>query len=184
MPRSLFLGTRPVPALSAGQVSTVTTSFPVPPATPVSRYYVLAKSDHGSVVTEVSETNNVRMSASIPIGPDLIVLALGAPSTVVRGTSFTITDTTRNAGGASPQTATSYYLSANSTLDASDVLLGSHPVGALLADGAQNGQATVVVPPTQAAGNYYIIAKADGGDLATEISETNNVNSKTIKVNP
>ena len=180
----VFLGTRPVPALTAGQVSTVTTSFTVPPAMPVSRYYVLAKSDHGSAVIEIYETNNVRMSASIPIGPDLIVLALGAPSTVVRGTSFTITDTTRNAGGASPQTATSYYLSANSTLDASDVLLGSHPVGALMADGAQNGQATVVVPPTQAAGNYYIIAKADGGDLATEISETNNVNSKTIKVNP
>jgi subtilase family serine protease len=71
----------------------------------------------------------------------------------------------------------------NSTLDATDVPLGSHPVGALLADGAENGQATVVIPVTQAAGNYYIIAKADSGGVATEISETNNVKSKAIKVN-
>ena len=41
-----------------------------------------------------------------------------------------------------------------------------------------------MIPLTQAAGNYYIIAKADGGGVATEISETNNVRSKTIKVNP
>jgi subtilase family serine protease len=178
-----FLGTRPVPPLTAGQVSTVTTSFTVPPATPVAKYYVFAKSDHGSAVVEIAETNNVRMSAAIQVGPDLVVFALGAPTTVVRGTSFTITDTTRTAGGASPATTTSYYLSVNSTLDATDVPLGSHPVGALLADGAESGQATVVIPVTQAAGNYYIIAKADSGGVATEISETNNVKSKAIKVN-
>ncbi len=108
----------------------------MPAATPVARYYVLAKSDHGAAVIEVSETNNVRASSSIQVGPDLVVPVLDAPSTVVRGTSFTITDTTRNdRRRVRRATTTSYYLSVNSTLDASDVLLGSHSVGALLADG-------------------------------------------------
>jgi subtilase family serine protease len=180
----IFLGTRPVPALTAGQASVVTTSFAVPALTPVARYYVLAKSDHGAAVAEISETNNVKASSSIQVGPDLVVPALGAPSTVVRGTSFTITDTTRNDGGASVVTTTSYYLSVNSTLDASDPLLGSHSVSALPAGGAENGQATVVIPVGQAAGNYYIIAKADSGGVAAEITETNNVRSRAVKVNP
>ena len=180
----IFLGTRPVPALTMGQVDTVTTSFTVPAATPVSRYYLLAKSDHGAAVIEVYETNNVRASSSLQVGPDLAVILLGAPSSIVRGTSFTITDTTRNDGSSSPATTTSYYLSVNSGLDTSDVLLGSHSVGALLAGGAENGQATVVIPQTQAAGSYYIIAKADSGGVAPETSETNNVRVKSIKVNP
>ena len=146
--------------------------------------YVLAKSDHGSAVIEVSEANNVKTGPFIPVGPDLVVSVLGAPATVVRGTSFTITDTTLSSAGASAPTTTSYYLSVNSTLDAADVLLASHPVGSLLAGGAQNGQATVVIPVGQATGTYYIIAKADSGNVAVEINENNNIRSKAIRVNP
>ena len=180
----IFLGTRAVPALGAGQVSTETNSFTVPAATPMQRYYVLAKSDHGSAVIEVSETNNVKASSMIPIGPDLVVPTLGVPLTAVRGTPFTITDTTRNDGGAAVATTTSYYLSANSTLDAGDLLLGSHGVGPLLAGGSENGQATVVIPASQATGTYYVIAKADSGNVAAEILETNNVRLRSITVNP
>jgi subtilase family serine protease len=180
----VFLGTRPVPALAAGQVSTVTTEFTVPAATPVAKYYVLAKSDHSAAVIEVTETNNVRTGPYIQVGPDLVVSVLGAPTSVVRGTSFTITDTTLSSAGASAATTTSYYLSANTTVDAADLLLGSHPVGSLLAGGAQNGQATVVIPLSQATGLYYIIAKADSGNAAAEINENNNVKWKSIRVNP
>jgi subtilase family serine protease len=180
----VFLGTRPVPALAAGQVSTVTTPFTVPAATPVTKYYVLGKSDHGSAVIEVLETNNVRGGPYISVGPDLLVSEVGAPATVVRGTSFTITDTTRTSAGGSAATTTSYYLSVNTTLDAADQLLGSHPVGALLAGGAENGQATVVIPAGQATGIYYVIAKADNANVAVEINENNNVTRRTIRVNP
>jgi serine protease AprX len=180
----LFLGTRPVPELAGGQASTATTALTVPAATPVARYFVIAKSDHGSAVIEVSEANNVRAGGSIAVGPDLRVSALNAPATVVRGTPFTITDTTRNDAGAAAATTTSYYLSVNATLDASDLLLGSHGVSALALDGSENGQATVVIPATQATGNYYIIAKADAAGVVAEISEPNNVRTKTIKVNP
>jgi len=136
-------------------------------------------------VIELLETNNTRLSAtpSIPIGADLRVTPLGAPSTVIRGTPFTITDTTRNDGGAAAASTTSYYLSANNTLDASDVLLGSHGVGTLATGGLENGQATVVIPVTQAIGNYYIIAKTDSANIVVEAIETNNTISKSIRVN-
>ena len=180
----VFLGTRPVPALAAGQVSSVTTEFTVPAATPVAKYYVLAKSDHSSAVIEVLETNNVRGGPYITVGPDLMVSEVDAPANVVRGTSFTISDTTRSSAGGATATTTSYYLSVNTTLDAADLLLGSHPVGSLLAGGAENGQATVVTPAGQATGIYYILAKADSGNVAVEINENNNVTRKTIRVNP
>ena len=120
----------------------------------------------------------------MPVGADLVVTTLTAPIAVVRGTPFTVSDITRNDGGAAVATTTSYYLSVNSTWDASDVLLGSHGVSPLAAGGSENGQATVVIPATQATGNYYIIAKADSGNVAAEVSETNNVRLKSIKVNP
>ena len=55
--------------------------------------------------------------------------------------------------------------------------------GALATGTQENGQASVVIPATQATGNYYLIAKADNGNVASESNETNNVRSRTIKVN-
>jgi subtilase family serine protease len=180
----IFLGTRAVPALAAGGVSTETNPFSVPASTPVGTYYVLAKADHGSAVLELSETNNVKGVASIKIGADLVVVTLTSPTTVVRGTPFTVGDTTRTDGGAAVDTTTSYYLSTDKNWDAGDVLLGSRSVGALLAGASGTGQATIVIPAGQAIGNYYVLAKADSANVAVEISETNNLKANSIRVNP
>ena len=113
------------------------------------------------------------------VGPDLTVSALTAPATVVRGVAFTITDTTRNIGGGpAGATTTSYYLSVNSTLDASDVLLSGRAVSALAGVAEETGSVSVVIPASQATGNYYIIAKADNGSVVTELLETNNTRVK------
>jgi subtilase family serine protease len=81
-------------------------------------------------------------------------------------------------------TTTSYYLSTNSTLDASDVLLGSRTVNPLAPGGLESGGASVTVLVTQATGSYYLIAKADGSNAVAEASETNNLRTRFIKVNP
>jgi subtilase family serine protease/subtilisin family serine protease len=180
----VYLGVRTVPSLTAGQSSTVTTPLTVPAGTASGSYYVIAKADHTSSIVELLETNNVRASGLFKIGPDLSVSILNAASTVVRGTPFTISDTTRNDGSAVGSTTTSYYLSVNNTLDAGDLLLGSRTVGALASATSENGQVSVVIPATQATGNYYIIAKADNANVAVESNENNNVRTKTIKVNP
>lgn len=181
----VLLGTRTVPGLTGGQASTVSTALTVPAGTVVGSYFVIAKADHGGVVIELSETNNTRNSTSIKVGPDLTVSALTAPSTVVRGVAFTITDTTRNVGGGpAGTTTTSYYLSANSTLDATDLLLSGRGVSALAGGAEESASTSVVIAASQAAGNYYIIAKADNGSAVAELVETNNTRTRSIRVNP
>jgi subtilase family serine protease/subtilisin family serine protease len=181
----IYLGVRAIPALVAGETNTAPVTLTVPSTVPVGNYYVLAKADHLGAVAEFSEANNLRASGTVQIGPDLIVSALTAPSTVVRGVAFAVTDSTRNdGGGATGVTTTSYYLSTNSTLDASDVLLGSRTVNPLAPGGLEAGGASVAVPLTQATGSYYLIAKADGPNTTAEASETNNIRTRSIKVNP
>lgn len=180
----VYLGNRSVPVLAAGQLSTGASTVTVPAATSNGAYYLFAKADHASALTEVLETNNLRVSTLIRIGPDLVVLTLNALSTATRGSAFTISDTTRNDGSAVAATTTSYYLSVNNALDAGDLLLGSRSVNALAAGTQESGQAGVAIPASVAAGNYYIIAKADHSNVAAEGSEVNNTRTKIIKVNP
>jgi serine protease AprX len=180
----ILIGSRTVPPLAAGAVSTATTEFTIPATIPASRYYLLAKVDAGTTLLEVSESNNVKAGPSIGVGPDLVIHSVAAPSIVVRGTPFVVGDTTRNDGGAAAATTTAYYLSVNTSFDASDLLLGSRSVSALSAGGSETGQATVVIPAGQATGNYYVIAKSDSANVAVEISETNNGIYKSIKINP
>jgi subtilase family serine protease len=179
----VYLGSRTVPSVAAGQTSTATTPVTVPVGTASGSYYLIAKADYTSSLVELLETNNLRASGLFKIGPDLSVSILNAPATVVRGTAFTITDTTRNDGSAVGSTTTSYYLSLDNTLDASDVLIGGHAVGALATATGANGQASVVIPASQAAGTYYLFAKSDSGNVAAESNETNNTRSRTIRVN-
>ena len=108
-----------------------------------------------------------------------------APATADRNVAFVTTDTTRNLGGGPAiATTTSYFLSVNGTLDASDVLLTSRTVGALAGVADDSGSVSVVIPVSQATGNYYIIAKSDNGSVVTELLETNNTKVRSIKVNP
>jgi subtilase family serine protease len=179
------LGSRAVPDLAGGQGSNVTTPLTVPAGTASGSYYVIAKADPGGVVVELLETNNNRTSTVMKVGPDLTVSALTVPTTVVRSVAFTITDTTKNLGGGPvAATTTSYYLSVNGTLDASDVLLSGRAVSPLAGVADETGSVSVVIPASQATGNFYIIAKADNGSTVTELLETNNTRVKSLKVNP
>jgi serine protease AprX len=180
----LFLGARTVPPLSGGQISTATVSLTVPAGTASGTYYVIAKADSIGSLPEISETNNVRAGALSKIGPDLLVSIFNAPSTVVRGTAFTVGDTTRNDGSAAAATTTSYYLSTNNMLDAGDLLVGSRAVSALAYDAQHAAQVSIVIPATQTTGTYYLIAKADSANVAVEALETNNTRSRSIRIDP
>lgn len=180
-----FIGVRAIPALPPGETNSAQANLTVPAIVPVGVYYVLAKADNPGTIGELSETNNVRVGGTVQIGPDLLVSALTAPSTVVRGTAFSVADATRNDGGAATAvTTTSYYLSTNATFDAGDVLLGSRTVNPLTPAATDVGGASITVPVGQPTGNYYLIAKADGPNTVAEASETNNIRSRSIKVNP
>src|SRR5262249_31601736 len=92
---------------------------------------------------------------------------------------------TKNVGaGTTPATTTTYYLSLNGTLDASDIVVGGRAVPALAPGASDTGSATVTIPAGTATGSYYLIAQADSGNAVSETSEATNTTSRFMRVGP
>jgi subtilase family serine protease len=179
-----LLGARSVAELAPGASSSGSTPVSMPEGTAAGTWYILAQADDQGAVTETSESNNY-VARSIKLGPDLTVTAISAPSSAGAGQTISATDTTKNqGGGAAGVSLTQIYLSTDTALDASDTLLGSRSVAALAAGASSSGSSAVPIPEGTAAGNWYILAKADGPGAVTETSESNNYLVKSIKLGP
>ncbi|HEY7679451.1 MAG TPA: CARDB domain-containing protein, partial [Terriglobia bacterium] len=145
---------------------------------------------HLITATATDSGGNVeRRSVTITVNqapqPDLIISTLTVPATAAAGAAITVTDTTRNQGTATADpSATRFYLSANNTLDASDVSLGERAVATLNVGQSSAASTSLTIPATTAGGSYYVIAKADAGDALPELLETNNTRAGTILIGP
>jgi subtilisin family serine protease/subtilase family serine protease len=178
----VFLGSRGVGSLAPSGSTSASTAVGIPAGTLSGTYYVIAVADWNAAVAESVETNNVR-STSVRIGPDLVVSALSAPSSVIAGTSVDVSDTTKNQGAdAAAASLTHFYLSSNGSLDATDVFLGTRAVSPIDAGLSNVGSVALVIPASTTGGTYYIIAKADGDNTVMESLETNNTRVRSISV--
>ncbi|HET9271545.1 MAG TPA: S8 family serine peptidase [Vicinamibacterales bacterium] len=179
----VFIGNRSVPRLLPGETHAGSTTLRIPPSTVTGTYYVLVRSDWDAQVPENVETNNVKASGSIKIGPDMAVSALTVPASAAAGVAFSISETTLNQGGGrAAATATRFFLSTNSSLDAADVLLGSRDVSELAAGASSAGSTSVTVPASTPGGSYYVIASADAPKTLAETNEANNTRSVSLKI--
>lgn len=119
-------------------------------------------------------------------GSDMIVTAVsGNVTSITRGSSFTITSSTKNQGNASSgvTTQTGFYLSTDATITSSDTLLGSASISSLPVGNSVQTSTTVTVPSNQARGTYYLGAIADYTGLVPELNEgNNNLTGMTIQV--
>jgi len=179
----LLNGSRPVGALAAGTASSGTVTVTIPASTPSAAYFLLACADDLNIVPETNEANNcVAASTSPTVTVTLADLTetsvtMNPPAPVrAPGTTFSATDTAKNAGSAAAGSSTTrYYLSLDGVKDASDTLLtGSRAVPGLLAGASQSGTATVTIPATTPLNTYFVLACADDLHVVTEASETNN----------
>jgi subtilase family serine protease len=178
------LAERAVAALAGNGADAATTPVTIPPGTVAGVYYLLAQADAAAGNAEVIETNNLR-AVQVRVGPDLVVLSLGAPGAVAAGAGMTVTDTAKNQGGAvASASSVGLYWSSNTTLDASDAALGSRSVPALEAGTGSSGSTQVVVPAGAAPGTYYVIARADRDADVIESNEANNTAYVVIHVGP
>jgi subtilase family serine protease len=178
----VFLNSRSASALDPGSISIVTTPLIIPGGTPPGKYFILSKADDSNIVQETIESNNTR-SAAISIGPDLTISYLVAPASVVGGASLSITDTTRNAGGASASTSsTGYYLSTNTSLDPLDLFLGSRIVPILGPGATHSTKTSIVIPAGTSPGPYFLITQADDSKVIVESNEANNIKYLPIAV--
>jgi subtilase family serine protease/subtilisin family serine protease len=181
-PGDISLGSRSVPALASGASHSGPASLMVPAGTSAGSYYLLARADGAEVVGESVESNNL---ATLPIrvGADLMISAFSTPSAVGNGTPFTVTDTTTNQGtGVAGASTTSYYLSVDPALDGNDVLLGSRAIPALDSGTASSGSTTLTIPVGTASGGYFVLARADAGNVVSESLEGNNLASRIVHV--
>lgn len=181
----LRLGSRGVTALVGGASSTASTALTIPASIAPGTYYVIVKADADEAVAESTENNNTR-TATVRVGADLVVAALTAPAAAAAGERISVSETTQNTGGAdAPASKTSFSLSMNTSVDASDVPIGSRDVPPL-ADGASSA-ATVplTIPAATPAGTYYIVAAADALGEVAETSEANNQRaSSVVRIGP
>jgi subtilase family serine protease len=181
----LALTSRTVAALTAGLTESGSTTVSIPANTVAGTYYIVAKADGAAVVTETNESNNVKFSTAMKIGPDLIESATSIPTSAGAGFPLTVNDTVKNQGSNMAGTSTtSFYLSTNFTLDAGDKFLGSRNVPTLQPGQTNSGSTTVTIPADTALGQYFILVSADDGNNVQESAETNNVSYGTTRVGP
>jgi len=177
----VLLGSRAVASLAAGATSAAVTTVTIPLTTAPGSYHVIAVADAAGQQVELDETNNTMVSTGMVAitlyQPDLMLTALGAPASGAAGRPLAITSTVRNAGPA-PATAFTvrFYLSSDTTLDGTDVLLGSRAIASLASGASSMATTTVTIPAnTSVPASYYILAVADALGQQTELNETNNV---------
>ena len=172
---------RSVPALGAGQGSTLTTTVTLPDVAP-GPWYVLAVADDSGSVTETQEANNSKF-ASILIGPDLMFGFATSPSTAVAGSVIAASTTVRNAGAAAAAgSMIRFYLSTNVSLDASDVALSASQLVPMLApDGSFTSTAPITLPSDKV-GTYYLLMIADADQAVAEASEGNNLAARLLQL--
>jgi subtilase family serine protease len=177
-----FLGGRAVGALAAGATSAGVTSLQIPGTTVPGSYYIVAKADWADVVSESVESNNTH-AVAIGIGPDLGATSVRNPASAIAGAGIEVTDAVKNLGPVTfPASTTRFYLSTNSSLDSSDVPLGSRAVAAVAVGVTNTGSVMVVIPLQTAPGSYFVVAAADGDGAIAEAVESNNTVSRRITI--
>lgn len=179
-----LLGSRAVGTIAPGATSAGSTPVQIPADTATGIYFLFAKADLNSEVVESSESNNASFAVAVRVGPDLTVSAITvSPTSVAAGSTVTVNETTKNSGGgAAAASTTRFYLSTNLAFDPSDVLLGSRAVPALAGGATSAGSTVLTVPAGTAAGNYYLLAVADGTAVVVETSETNNTLLAVLRI--
>jgi hypothetical protein len=117
--------------------------------------------------------------------PDLLVTTVSnPPSSAVRGTSLTVTETIRNRNEAPAKASrTRYYLSLDATWNSGDTrLTGRRDVPALAPRSTDNGTANVTIPANTAPGRYFLLACADDFHTVAESKEQNNCTASATQV--
>lgn len=164
-----------VPALAAGQSTTVSKAIGTRPA---GSYTIGAVVDPANTVVEQNEANNgfsnpTKVVVTEAPGPDLQVLAIASnPANPAVGSSVSFTVTVKNRGSSAAAASTTRLVVGSTTLTG--------------ATGALASGATVTVPLngtwTAATGGATLTATADATNAVAETNENNNSAAQSIVV--
>lgn len=118
-------------------------------------------------------------------GNDFIVQNSSLTSSSVLPGNTTTARTEQHYTGSSSATLNprvGYYLSTNTTLGASDTLLGTDSSTLSISDTEDDESSTIRIPSSTAPGSYFILFVADHDDQFSENNESNNTQAVAITV--
>jgi len=183
-----------IDSIDAGATEVKISSFTIPDTGGASLYvYVdpdnsIQESDERAAVADPTNGNGDEVGLNYLALPDLTVSTLVAvPSQLDAGDTLNVSFTVSNISGTpAVASAAGVYLSTDTTLDASDPQIGLGAVPAIGGNGSEtlsgDNAVSCLIPANTADGQYYLIVKADDGDLISELVETNNTATRQITV--
>jgi|GEM_PF-5620165 len=117
--------------------------------------------------------------------PDLVVSAKSLSSNNANcGSQIKAYATVKNIGVSTANSSRlGYYLSTNTTLDASDYAFPTDFVGSLIPGGSSPENQVLNLPSNLSSGTYYILFVADVNDDVAESNENNNMEYASISIN-
>lgn len=161
-------------------------------SSPNERYFDSSRSSfhttENSLAPDVSEQrrNNRKSKKSVSsqaTKADLVVQNAFAPSIAAAGSTIQISYQVKNKGkNTSGFNYTDFYISKDKNISSDDSLLGWNWLGSLGAGSSTSQSQNVTIDSNLAAGNYYILYRADALDNVLEISNTNNVFAREITI--
>lgn len=174
---------------SIGAGSSISRTAPVKTniATAPGTYYLLFQADGAGSVAESNENNNVVAKAitiTTALRPDLVVSYISAATKIAAGATLSFNYQINNQGNEFAGSSTAdFYLSNDSIYSSDDVFLGSNNIDSINAGGNSGSKSySAIINSSTAAGNYYLLIKADSGAVVAESNETNNITAKPITI--
>ncbi|HVG62977.1 MAG TPA: CARDB domain-containing protein [Hyalangium sp.] len=161
--------------LREGQCTTVV--VPSTAAVPRGQWHVAAWVDRTQAVPELVESNNTRIGGRTVVddGPDFTLSSVGGPATLPSGSAepITVTATVCNEGNVAAPALVEVYLSVDSKLSETDVLVGSAPVEKLAP--GQCAPVSVQGSVSVSSGLWHVAAWVDRANAVVERVEVNNI---------
>lgn len=179
-----YLGSRYVSGLKTGESSTASENFALP-SNLVGSYYIGAIVDSSNNVSELYESNNIKVGSTTIniIAPDLVAKSISTSSIVYyKGKKITIQNTVKNQGtAAAAGFYVKYYLSTSKT-STSSVYIGQRYVSSLKSGASSAASTSLTLSSTVKKGTYYIKMVIYPVNSSMESDISNNVIYSGTKV--
>lgn len=180
------LGNEYVAGLSPGTSNFVSSMLQIPSYISSGQYYIISHTDNSLLVSETNENNNTsyRKLEIRPSNTDLTIAELSLSNTTASPGSYVVSyGKDRNQGTTYAGSHTiGYYLSKDSTLDNSDLVLTFDSVPGLYGGNEYYLNNWLYIPEYVQAGQYYIIANTDDFGQIAESNEYNNYTAAKLTV--
>jgi len=157
---TLYKSTQPdLSGASFHFVAAGVTSYSFSGLDPSTTYYfgLNTTNDYWGNEYRLAETNAMTPGSGGPSDPDLRVVSVNAPDgTYAPGDSFSVSNSTVNDGGDCSGYSVAFYASTNTTISASDTLIGSFSRGSLASGATHSYNSPVTLPVSLPEADYYI----------------------------